>query len=688
MLVETTHKDQRQAIMRFVVVADTHVNESEAGGSSPFITNASANARARYVFNEIAAMQPAPEFVIHLGDIVHPVPSLPSFQQAVDHFKKIAAPLSMPLHVLPGNHDVGDKHIDWMPADLICDEYLATYRDAFGADYFAFDHGNLRFVMLNSVLFNSGLADDQRQRDWFIEQLDSAAGKRVFVSMHYPPYIHTADERGNYDNIDQPARAWLLEQLARPEVEAIFAGHVHNFWYDRVGNADMYLLPSTAFLRHDFSEFYRVTPKVEFARGDPERYGYFLVEVFEDGHVAYSIRTMGAQTAADAPALVRSSVTLAHPKSSALRRVGVELRHPWAETMQITATGGVQEFGRKWARNDYPLQAFWEMGARLAKVPDIDLAEPQTAHRMALLAAAGSNFIVTCLGKPNAALLDLELATCGVQGFEVNATIETFARQQSQLKSIRSSSKSKIYFAKILSADHSRYDGAQFTHFVKSGFALSELQSHRSLIEDAVNNAAIDGVTVHLSFDESLPEAAAIINELADSLACEVLVSLKLAGPSVAQARNDDRALAARTAQAMVFSQTNPRVCYVFDTFMDVDRGYYPRQAFIDRRFNPRTAAVVFTQLNARLSGLGPIVLDALDRQPAGAIGFSASGQSFELHCGPSSAVATRLKACSVAVVAMNLLDGSKASAKVVLSGLDEPLANNESDLQVVLLAL
>ena len=328
------------------------------------------------------------------------------------------------------------------------------------------------------------------------------------------------------------------------------------------------------------------------------------------------------------------------------------------------------------------------MGARLAKVPDIDLAEPQTAHRMALLAAAGSDFIVTCLGKPTAALLDLDLAACGVQGFEVNATIETFARQQLQLQSIRASSNAKIYFAKILSADHSRYDGAQFTHFVKSGFALSELQSHRTLIADAVTSAAIDGVTVHLGFDEPLPEAAAIINELADSLACEVLVSLKLAGPSVAQARNDDRALAARTAQAMVLSQTNSRVCYVFDTFMDVDRGYYPRQAFIDRRFNPRTAAVVFTQLNARLSGLGSIALGAIDSQLSGAICFSASGQSFELLCAPSSAVAARLKAFAVGVMAMNLLNGSKASAKVVLSGLDEPLANNESDIQVVLLAL
>jgi len=686
--VETTQKDQRQPVMRFVVVADTHVNESESGGSSPFITNAGANARARYVFNEIAAMQPAPAFVIHLGDIVHPVPSLPSFQQAVGHFKKIAAPLSMPLHVLPGNHDVGDKHIDWMPADLICDEYLATYREAFGPDFFAFDEGDLRFVMLNSVLFNSGLADDQRQRDWFVAQLDSAAGKRVFVSMHYPPYIHTVDERGNYDNIDQPARAWLLEQLARPEVEAIFAGHVHNFWYDRVGTAEMYLLPSTAFLRHDFSEFYRVAPQVEFARGDLERYGYFLVEVFDDGHVAYSIRTMGAQTADDAAVAVRSSVTLAHPKSSALRQIGVELRHPWAETMQITATGGVQEFGRKWARNDYPLQALWEMGARLAKVPDVDLAEPYTAQRMQLLAATGSEFIVTCLGAPNTALLELDLDASGVRGFEINATVETFARKRAQLHSIRASSKSKIYFAKILSADHSRYDGGQFTHFVKSGFNLSELESYRALIEEAVGDGTIDGITVHLGFDEPLPQAATIINDFADSVRCEVLVSLKLAGPSVAQARNDDRALAARTAQAMVFSQSNPRVCYVFDTFMDVDRGYYPRQAFIDRRFCPRAAAVVFTHLNARLSALGALAVDALDDQLADSIFFRAGEQAFELHCASTKAVAARLAGCASGSTAINLISGQKASADALLSTFDDPLASKESDFQVVLVQM
>ena len=251
----TARADGRSPLFSFVVVADTHVNEAEDTSTSPFETNHLANPRARHVFAEIAAMRPPPSFVVHLGDIVHPVPSLPAFHDAVGNFKAIASQLPVPLHVVPGNHDVGDKTVDWMPAEQVCDDYLATYREAFGADFHAFDENGVRFVMLNSLLLNSGLADEARQRAWLEERIDSAGDLRVFLFMHYPPYIHRPDEAGNYDNVDEPARAWLLAQIAKPAVEAVFAGHVHNFWYDRAGEAEMYLLPSTAFLRHDFSEF-------------------------------------------------------------------------------------------------------------------------------------------------------------------------------------------------------------------------------------------------------------------------------------------------------------------------------------------------------------------------------------------------------------------------------------------------
>lgn len=93
------------------------------------------------------------------------------------------------MHLVPGNHDVGDKRVDWMPADQVCGDYLDIYRGAFGADYHAFDRENLRFVFLNSLLLNSGLPQEQAQKQWFEAQMDGADDKRVFLFMHYPVHL-------------------------------------------------------------------------------------------------------------------------------------------------------------------------------------------------------------------------------------------------------------------------------------------------------------------------------------------------------------------------------------------------------------------------------------------------------------------------------------------------------------------
>lgn len=671
-------------LFSFVVVADTHVNESDAASSSPYQTNRLANERARHVFLDIAAMRPAPKFVVHLGDIVHPVPSLPTFGQAVDCYKDIASVVQVPVHLVPGNHDVGDKRVDWMPAEQVCEPFLQAYRDAFGKDFFAFDEGGLRFILVNSLLFNSGLPDEKRQQAWLEEQIGQAGGRRVFVFMHYPPYIYSADERGSYDNIDEPARGRLLELLGRPQVEAVFAGHVHNFWYDRIGAAELYMLPSTAFLRHDFSEFYRVAPEVEFGRGDAEKFGYFLVDVFSDGHVAYSIRTLGARAGQGVRSIDPPERYLAHPKTSSFDRVGVELRHPWAESMQISATGGVQEFGRKWARNDYPLLALWEMGARLSKVPELDAVEDESRSRMQLMAQMGHRYIVTCLGLPRAALRALDLRACGAAALEVNATLEGFAQQRSALRDLRTQRGVRIYYSKILSAgDPSHFDGKHFSHFVKAGFTLEELDLHRDLVVDALRAGDIDGVTVRIEAHEALVPAARRLMSFSLETGCLVLASLKLSGPSLAVERADDAAVAASAAQAMILSKAAAGIVYVHDTFMDVDRGYFPRHAFIDRRFNPRPAAAAFTALNALFSQVAAIELDEEPGPAPGVLGFVADGRRYLLLCATAREACAYLQNADPDCVVHDLMSGVRRPAPAAC----DAIAAGAADAPQVLLA-
>ena len=622
-------------LFTFVVVADTHVNEEERMSTSPYATNHLSNPRARQVFTEIAAMHPAPRFVVHLGDIVHPMPSLPGFHDAVAHFKSIASRLPMPLHVIPGNHDVGDKTVDWMPAEQVCDGYLELYRNAFGADFYAFDESGVRFVMLNSLLLNSGLADEARQRAWLEDQVDSAGDLRVFLFMHYPPYLYRPDEAGNYDNVDEPARSWLLEQMEKPAVEAVFAGHVHNFWYDRPGGAEMYLLPSTSFIRHDFSQLCSVAPAAdaEFGRDDSAKCGWFRVDVYADGHVAYAVRSHGRECAPGETPSARPRRHLSHPKTSGFANAGVELRHPWTEAMRVPATGGVEEFGRKTARNDYPLLALWEMGVRLCKVPDVDVRERESCERMRLMARIGHRYVVTVIGTPRDSLIEAAGADAGVFAWEANMTLERFERDAGGLRRARETSGAEIFFAKILSDQEARISGRTFTHFVKSGFTVDELARHRDLIAGAVERGEIDGVTVRLEFGEPLPAAARRMRAFSAETGARILASLKLAGPGVATARTGDRETAARAAQAMVLSRCGSDVLYVFDTFMDVDRGYYPRDAFIDRRFNPRPAAGVFTALASLFPGREPFT--PIDGESDEVMDFEHAGGRYRLVCAP-----------------------------------------------------
>ena len=655
-------------LFTFVVVADTHVNEEERMSTSPYQTNHLSNPRARHVFTEIAAMDPAPRFVVHLGDIVHPMPSLPQFHEAVAHFKSIASGLPMPLHVIPGNHDVGDKTVDWMPAEQVCDDYLELYRNAFGADFYAFDESGVRFVMLNSLLLNSGLADEARQRAWLEDRIDTAGDLRVFLFMHYPPYLYRPDEAGNYDNVDEPARSWLLDQIAKPAVEAVFAGHVHNFWYDRPGEAEMYLLPSTSFIRHDFSQLCSVAPgaDTEFGRDDSAKCGGFRVDVFADGHVAYAVRTHGRECAPDETPSARPRRHLAHPKTSGFDNAGVELRHPWTEAMRISATSGVEEFGRKTARNDYPLLALWEMGVRLCKVPEVDVRERESRERMRLMARIGHRYVVTVIGTPRASLIEAAGVDAGVLAWEANMTLERFERDDG-LRRARETSGAEIFLAKILTDREARISGRTFSHFVKSGFTVGELARHRDLIAGAVDRGEIDGITVRLPVDQPLPAAARRLREFNTQTGARILVSLKLSGPSVATARTDDRETAARAAQAMVLSRCGSDILYVFDTFMDIDRGYYPRNAFIDRRFNPRPAAGVFTALASLFPGRERFEL--VDASGDEVLDFALADARYRLVCARRDAACVALESLAPGDSVHDLYAGREVTVSELRSG-------------------
>ena len=622
-------------LFTFAVVADTHVNEHEERSASPFETNARANGRARYAMAEIAALDPAPEFVVHLGDIVHPMPGLPVFGEAARRFKEIAAPLCVPLHLVPGNHDVGDKAVDWMPADIVCSDYVVNYRKTFGPDYYAFDCGLLRGIVINSLLLNSDLPEEAQQRAWLEAELAASRGRRIFAFIHYPPYVLAPDERSTYDNIDQPGRAWLLDLLTRHDVEAMFAGHVHNFWYDVHGETEMYLLPSTAFLRHDYSEFYRVNPGNEFGRGDVAKFGYCVVDVHEEGHVMRLVRTDGRTQAPGEVYAPRRVPPPANVKAAPFTGVGVELRHPWAEVLEIPSTGGVQEFGRKPARNDYPVMALWEMGARLLKIPDHDITQAFVRERARLMHAVGHRFIATSFGVPRAGFVSaLVEAPRILDAIEVNISGVALAREAARLAEFREKVSTPLYWAKLRMHEDARYDGQHVSHFIKTGLTLPELDAAQAVMESAGVRRLFDGVVVRIDRELDLLATAAALARFAAHSGLAVLGAIKLTDASIARCRDDDLDTARLTAEALLAARLSPKVRYVFDTFMDVDRGYFPRNGFIDRMFNPRPALRTYAALSHLLGHNTEVTVDPANTKAGRTVRFRVGAATHVLVSG------------------------------------------------------
>ena len=399
-----------ERLFSFALIADSHVTEEEAAaiGGYDVDTVMLSVSRSRYVVDRINRL--APDFAVHLGDITHPEPGTPAYEDSARRFHRVYEDLDCPLHLVAGNHDIGEKAFPGEPLTAqqarrtVNDDMIAEYERHFSSHYHAFEHEDCLFVAMNGMIVNSGLDCEDRQRRWLEGLLAGNAGRRIFVFSHYPPYLSHAGESGHYDATDEPGRSWLLGLLERHRVEAHFAGHVHNFFFNRHGPTNCYVLPSTCFLRHDYHELFRAAPGMKQGRHDGAKLGYAVVDVHERGHLTHIVRTFGRTLdEGEAPGPPPVALPAVHGLKPAGRGVGLHLRQPWCESADIPTPWGLDVFRRKRVRNDYPLLALWEMGVNELRVPLDDLCDPATRARMAELAALGHRFTACSYGLPGTA---------------------------------------------------------------------------------------------------------------------------------------------------------------------------------------------------------------------------------------------------------------------------------------------
>jgi len=348
------------------------------------------------------------------------------------------------------------------------------------------------------------------------------------------------------------------------------------------------------------------------------------------GHAINPVRTYGF-SAGSANSAPRQSTITRRIRTS---RIGVTLRHAWAEPVQLPADG-LDEFTRKQARNDTVIQALLELGCGKIRVPLADLAAERGRQRMADLAATGIGFTIFSIGVPSDETIALAGAHSGlISAWEVIAPQDQLAAAVERFAGLREGRKLNrdpkltVYAGPVRSLLPDDPDASTFQHFASHGFGPEGGDS--SLKSD------IDGVTFRVSpFDRPWERIAAMADRAAET-GLGVLANVQLPRRDEGIVFDDDAAIANHAAETVAAAMAHPGVNIFLDTFMDHDRGYYPRHGLIDRRGNPRPALHAIRNLESFFT---PAAEDATNGDGAWMLERTEGRRAFYLQSGTRSGV-------------------------------------------------
>ena len=178
----------------------------------------------RYTEAIAAANALRPDFVVMGGDMVDD----PASDAQLEAVLRITADLDseIPMFWVPGNHDIA--------ADTVrpTRHSIEKYRETFGPDYYGFDHGGVRFLVLDTVVLDSPQLVPEaldEQMAWFEWEIARArqAQTQIVLFGHHPLFLSEPGEADSYWTLPRERRRQLLDIIHRGRIKNAFAGHWH-----------------------------------------------------------------------------------------------------------------------------------------------------------------------------------------------------------------------------------------------------------------------------------------------------------------------------------------------------------------------------------------------------------------------------------------------------------------------------
>ena len=192
--------------------------------------NKSISAETEAMNKAVAAInQLKPPFVVITGDFVNNSKS----KEQIAAYKSMIAQIdsSVKVYMIPGNHDIGK----------VSRSSIDNYKKNYGETHFSFRYGDCAFIGIDSNIIKE--ADKEREEvqfKWLEQELQKTKDARFkFVFTHCSVFLKRMDEPVNYSNFSLPMREKYVRLFQKYGVNAIFAGHLHNNAYGKVGNMEM-----------------------------------------------------------------------------------------------------------------------------------------------------------------------------------------------------------------------------------------------------------------------------------------------------------------------------------------------------------------------------------------------------------------------------------------------------------------
>ncbi|HEX9558786.1 MAG TPA: phosphodiesterase [Reyranella sp.] len=180
----------------------------------------------------VNALDPRPDIVLATGDLVDGGKS-----EEYAHLRRLLAPLAMPVHLIPGNHDARDALREAFPDH--------AYLPPTGFLQYTIENLPVRLIALDTLVPGKPHGELCAERlDWLEARLDESDRPTVLF-MHHPPFDCGIAAFDNSRLSQGDAR--LAELVRRHDnVERLMCGHVHRPIQMRWAGAMASIAPSTA----------------------------------------------------------------------------------------------------------------------------------------------------------------------------------------------------------------------------------------------------------------------------------------------------------------------------------------------------------------------------------------------------------------------------------------------------------